>query len=101
MAEAAQALGALAALERRYDGPIPEPVKRIAIHGSAARWSSIEAVSQAEFFSAMIRGQLDAIRRFQRHGTVPAHLYADLALYRRHRQRWRREVARRSAAGVP
>ncbi|HEX4113731.1 MAG TPA: hypothetical protein VH020_14455 [Stellaceae bacterium] len=101
MAEVDPALGALAALEQRYDGPIPEPLKRIAIHGSAARRSFIEAASQAQFFSAMIRGQLEAIRRSRHGGAIPAGLYADLALYRRRRHWWRRETARLSAADAP
>jgi hypothetical protein len=94
-------LDALAALERRYDGPLPQPVKLIAIHGSAARWSLIEAASEAEFFSALIRGQLRAVRLLRRRGPVPAALYADLRLYRRRRQWWRREIARLSAADAP
>jgi hypothetical protein len=101
MAEAKPALRALSMLERRYDGPFPAPLKRIALLGSAERWLQAEAAGQAEFFTALIRGQLEAIRRLRHGGAVPAALYADLALYRRRRQWWRREAVRLSAVGAP
>lgn len=92
-------LEAMAVLERRYNGPIPEPAKRAVVYGTLTRWLLIEAVAQAEFFSALVRGQLWAIR--QTNGAVPANLYIDLALYRRCRYRWRREIIRLSAADAP
>ena len=106
---AADSTDAMAALEWRFDGPIPEPLRKIALCGSPGRRLLIEAEGQADFFAAMIRDQIEAIRRARRDGPVQGRLLADLKLYRRQEYRWRREVDRlraaiaatRSADGVP
>ena len=81
---------AFAALELRYDGPLPEPIRRIAEHGSAAHWRLVEATGQGGLFAALIRDQMEAIRRCRGAGSIPPHLMADLALYRRRWQWWSR-----------
>ena len=92
------ALSMLAALEARYDGPIPEPLRRTV--GASAPRTLAEAEGQARFFAALVRWQIDAIRRTRRAGgAVPERLFADLTLYRRQQCWWRRE-AKRCRAGV-
>jgi hypothetical protein len=86
-------LAALTALERRFDGPIPETLRLIARLGSAAALRRLQAEGQAEFFSSLARSQLRAIRRGREAGRLAPGLLSDLALYRRERRRWRR-VAR-------
>ncbi|HUB97191.1 MAG TPA: hypothetical protein VL993_14815 [Stellaceae bacterium] len=79
-------LAALAELERRYDGAIPDPARRVARLGSPGAVIARQAQGQQRFFAALARSQLVAIRR--RRGD--AALVADLALYRRQWRRWRR-----------
>jgi hypothetical protein len=96
------ALRRLAELERRFDGPIPEPLRRIAALGSAERVLLLEAEGQAMFFRALIRDQIEAIRRHRKgRGGVPESLLRDLALYRRQELFWRREAARLQAIVQP
>ena len=80
------ALSTLAALEQRYDGPIPEPLLRAARLGSPALAELLLAEGQARFFKGMAQGQLAIIRRRRGDGSLYPGLFADLALYRR---RWR------------
>jgi hypothetical protein len=97
-------LPATAALERRYDGPIPPPLRLIAQLGSARAVRRLRAEGQAAFFTAMARGQLRAIRLRRADGSFYPALLADLALYRRERRRWRRIarlLARRDAEAAP
>jgi hypothetical protein len=91
-------LGALAELERRYDGPIPEPWRSIARLGSPERVLFAEADGQTRFFTMMIRNQIEALRKSGGVVAAPPHLLSDLALYRRERHFWRREAARWRAA---
>jgi hypothetical protein len=98
----------LAALERRYDGPIPEPLRQVARLGSVERALSIEAEGQTDFFAALIRSQIEAIRSARRAGSIPPRLLADLKLYRRQEFWWRSQaqrlraiVATPSAADAP
>jgi hypothetical protein len=101
--------GDVAALERRYDGPIRERLRQIARLGSETRLLAAEADGQRDFFSALIRSQIEAIRRARRGGgPIPARLLDDLKLYRRQEYWWRREAERLralivtpSAADVP
>lgn len=96
--DSTEPLAALATLERRYDGPIPEPLRQAARLGGAAALRRLEAVGQAAFFKAMVLGQLRAIRRRRADGSFYPALVADLALYRREWRRWRR-LAARAASG--
>ena len=79
-----------AELERRYDGPIPPPLRLVARLGSVRALRRLEAEGQSAFFTAMARGQLRAIRLRRADGSFYPALLADLALYRRERRRWRR-----------
>ena len=83
-------LAETAELERRYDGPVPPPLRLAARLGSARAARRLQAEGQAAFFTAMIRGQLRAIRLRRADGSFYPALLADLALYRRERRRWRR-----------
>lgn len=83
------ALAALAELERRYDGPIPEPLRRAALLGSGREVQFRHAAAQAGFFAARARGQIQAIRLRRAAGSLLPGMVADLALYRRERRRWR------------
>jgi hypothetical protein len=89
-------LAACAELERRYDGPVPPPLRLVARLGSAGAVRRLQAEGQAAFFTAMARGQLRAIRLRRADGSFYQAMLADLALYRRERRRWRR-IARRLA----
>lgn len=80
----------LTELERRYDGPIPEPLRLAARYGSAGIVRLLEAAGQAAFFRTMVRGQVATIRRRRLDGTFYPALLDDLALYRREWRRWRR-----------
>jgi hypothetical protein len=77
----------MAELERRYDGPVPEALRRAARVGALAAY--LESAGQTAFFAAMVRGQIATIRRRRADGTVYPALFADLALYRREWRRWR------------
>ena len=84
----------LDALERCYDGTIPQSLRLAARLGSAAAVRRLHAEGQAAFFTAMARGQLAAIRARRADGSFYPALLDDLALYRRERRRWRRLAAR-------
>ena len=107
MAATGRVLAALAELERRYDGPIPAPLRSLAGFGSIGRMRAAEADREADFFTGLVRGQLVALRHWRRHGVALPGLEHDLALYWRRRRWWRREAARRrdavmpSAGGIP
>ncbi len=102
MRDAAEALRALAELERRYDGPIPAPLRNAARLGSADRVLTIEALGQADFFATLIRNQIEAIRRARTGGAAQPSLWSDLALYRSRRRFWRNLTEiRRSGGDVP
>jgi hypothetical protein len=94
MAATRRVLETLAALERRYDGPIPEPLRQLAYFGSITGQRLAEADGQRDFFTRLVRDQLKALRRARRAGAESAGLAHDLAFYRRRRQWWRREAAR-------
>ena len=92
------AVAAMAALERRYDGAIPEAERRLARFGPSLI-ERLVAEGQAAFFRAAVLGQIDIIRRRRRDGSFYPALLDDLACYRRHWRRWRR-VLYRLAAGA-
>lgn len=83
-------LGMLAELERRYDGPIPEPELALARHGSQQAVLWLHALGQAAFFRRLIEGQIRAIRQRRRDGSFYPALLSDLALYRREWRQWQR-----------
>jgi hypothetical protein len=96
----ADVFNALAELERRYDGPIPETLRRH-VHSSAERRLRIEAQGQADLFAALVWNQVEAIRLARRTGAIPDYLLADLKLYRQHEFWWRRETQRLAATVTP
>ena len=80
---------ALEVLERRYDGPLPEPIRRALRAGSPRRAARVQAEAETRFLAATIRHQLAAIRATRRRGRDDAPLCRDLAAYRRAWRRWR------------
>lgn len=84
----ADVLDALAEVERRYDGPIPETLRQL-VHSSAERRLLIETQGQADLFAALVWDQAEAIRPARRTGAIPDHLLADLKLCRQHEFWWR------------
>jgi hypothetical protein len=90
----AHCLAALSELERRFDGPIPEPLRRATLLGHSLLPLSLLADAQVCFFGALVRGQVATIRHRRRDGSFYEQLVADLAFYRERRQLWRRELAR-------
>ena len=99
--QADRALVALAVLERCYDGPIPEPLRRRALAGGSDSSGLMEAEGQADFFAGLVRSQIAAIRVSSGEKTAWQRLHADLALYRRRRRWWRRETMRLRGAVTP
>ena len=87
-------LAALSDLERRFDGPIPEPLRRAALLGHSLLPLRLLAEAQVCFFTALVRGQIATIRQRRRDGSFYEQLVADLAFYRERRRIWRRERAR-------
>jgi hypothetical protein len=87
---APNSLAALAALERRFDGPIPTNLRLVARHGSAAAVELLFATGQAAFFRHLVRNHIEAIRRRRATGGDVVDLAADLALYRRQWRCWQR-----------
>ncbi len=92
MPSSADPLAAMAELERRFNGPVPGPLRLLAQHGSAHRVLLLEAEAQAAFFEAMLRGQIALIRRRRADGSFYPALLADLVFYRRHWRHWRRRA---------
>lgn len=97
LAQGNDVLTALAELERFYDGPIPESLRNGAQYDNFSRHLLIEARAQTDLFAALIRDQIEAIRRARRDGPIPSMLLSDLALYRRQEMLWRREAQRLDA----
>src|SRR5690349_9620496 len=91
----------LADLEREFNGPVPAPALRAARYGSADMALLVRARGEAAFFMAMTRGQIATIRERRRDGSFYPALLADLALYRRYRQAWRRLAASLAAELLP
>jgi hypothetical protein len=98
----------MAALERLYDGPIPEPARATArIGGAGAQLAS--ARGQMDCFNSLIRSQLEALRRSKRiqdrdgpgMRAYLIRLHDDLQLYRRQHRFWRRTVWRLAKGPAP
>jgi hypothetical protein len=90
----AHCLAALSDLERRFDGPIPEPLRRATLLGHSLLPLRLLAEAQVCFFASLVRGQIAMIRQRRRDGSFYQRLIADLAFYRERRWLWRRELAR-------
>jgi hypothetical protein len=93
-AERPPVLAALDALQNRFDGPIPEPLRAAALAGSALEAARIGAAADARFFAGVITRQLETIRQLRRAGRPVRTLINDLGFYRRERQRLRRVLHR-------
>jgi hypothetical protein len=87
-------LAALSDLERRFDGPIPEPLRQATLLGHSLLPLRLLAEAQVCFFASLVRGQVATIRQRRRDGSFYEQLVADLAFYRERRRLWRRELAR-------
>lgn len=77
------------AAERRFDGPLPEPLRRALRAGSVHAAARTEARAELGFLAAGIRSQLVSIRAVRASDGCDAALRRDLALYRRAWRRWR------------
>jgi hypothetical protein len=91
-------LAAIADLERRYNGPVPEGLLRAARFGSADAAELLFAEGQAAFFKHMALAQVGIIRARRRDGSFYPALLADLGLYRRCWRRWHRQCRALRAA---
>lgn len=80
-----------AELERRYDGPIPEPEQLLARFGSAAAAEALVAAGNAAFYRSMLRQQVAIIRRRRAEGSAYPALLGDLGLYRERWRYWRQK----------
>lgn len=90
----------MADLERRYDGPIPAPLRQVARLGSVEAVELLYAEHQAAFYRDMVLGQIAIIRRRRAAGSWYPSLHDDLRFYRAGWHRWlaRRTAARRAVA---
>lgn len=86
-----QLLDTLDELERRFDGPIPEAERSFARFGSVTAMRRLQTTAETAFFAALVRRQINAIRRRRATGSVvPSRLIEDLDRYRRQHRAWRR-----------
>jgi hypothetical protein len=79
----------LEAFERRYDGPMPEPIRRALRAGSERHAARAQATAETRFLAAAIREQVSAIRATRRRGRDDAALCRDLITYHHAWRRWR------------
>src|SRR6185437_773396 len=91
-------LAALGELERRYNGPVPEPLRQAAQLGSADLARLRHAEAEAAFLKTLLLDQLRLIRRRRAAGSIHPSLLADLRLYRRRWRHWRQRVMAAQAA---
>jgi hypothetical protein len=93
-------LAALAELERRFNGPVPEAQRLAAQLGSAELFRLRQAEAQAAFLRTLFRRQLRLIRQRRAGGSLDPSLLDDLRLYRRRWRHWRyrAQVLRQSLA---
>jgi hypothetical protein len=82
------------AAERRFDGPLPEPLRAALRAGSARESARIQARAELAFLADSIHTHLAAIRSLRTEGLPDAALRRDLAVYRRAWRRWRGALAR-------
>jgi hypothetical protein len=90
-------LAAVAALERRYDGSIPDGVRLAARLGSAEIVERLVAAGQRAFYRSMVLGQHDIIRRRRAEGSFYPALIDDLRTYRAGWRHWHRRCHDRNA----
>ena len=94
-------LARLAELERRYDGPIPEPLRLAAHLGSADAVAQLFAAGEAAFHRSLVARQIAIIRRRKADGSFYPALLDDLRLYREGWRQWHRSGCRlRQAAAA-
>jgi hypothetical protein len=91
-------LAALGELERRYNGPVPEPLRQAAQLGSAELARLRHAEAEAAFLKTLLRDQLRLIRTRRAARSVHPSLLADFRLYRRRWRHWRRRAMAAQAA---
>jgi hypothetical protein len=83
-------LDAMAALEWRYDGPVPEALRRAARAGGAARLAAAEAMSRSALFNRLAQHARAALAQRRRTGAAPdAAAARDLDGHRRAGLAWR------------
>ena len=82
-------LSARAALERRFDGPIPPETAAAARFGSSAAALAARAAGEAHFFTTLARGHIRTIREARAARRPTGRLRATLALYLAERRRLR------------
>ena len=98
MPPAIDPLAALGELERRYNGPVPEPLRQAAQLGSAELARLRHAEAEAAFLKTLLLDQIQLIRRRRAAGTFHPSLLADLRLYRRRWRHWHRRALAAQAA---
>lgn len=98
MLPAIDPLAALGEFERRYNGPVPEPLRQAAQLGSADLARLRHAEAEAAFLKSLLRDQIQLIRRRRAAGSFHPSLLADLRLYRRRWRHWHRRVMAAQAA---
>lgn len=87
-------LDAMAALERRYDGPVPETLRRAARAGGAARLEASEAMSRSALFDRRAQHARAALAGRRQAGGMPdATASRDLDHHRRAGLAWRERGA--------
>ena len=91
-------LAALGELERRFNGPVPEPLRQAAQLGSADLAQLRHAEAEAAFLKTLLCDQVRLIRRRRAAGSFQPSLLADLRLYRRRWRHWHRRVMAAQAA---
>ena len=89
-----ECLEALSALERRFDGPIPDCLREATFLGGLALPALLRAEAQVCFFASLIRGQIAIIRQRRANGTFYPELVSDLGFYRGRRRVWQEELIR-------
>jgi len=90
----APCLESLSSLERRFDGPIPAPLREAALLGGSLFAALLLAEAQVCFFASLMRGQIATIRRRRKDGTLYPALVLDLWFYRERLRMWREELIR-------
>jgi hypothetical protein len=91
-------LAVLAELERRYNGPVPEPLRQAAQLGSAELSRLRHAEAEAAFLKTLLRDQIRLVRRRRAAGSFDPSLVDDLRLYRRRWRHWHRRALAAQAA---
>lgn len=64
-------LGAMAALERRYDGPVPEILRRAALASGPVRLAASDTASRSALIDRLAQQARDSLARRRRAGGDP------------------------------